>query len=102
MRVLVAFVIAVSVAACAGRSIPDAAPAPEVAATDEAPKTVDAGTLTANEQFCEMRSVTGSIMKKRVCRGRSAGVDEVVGQEQIRDTLQGMEHARTGSGMVIR
>jgi hypothetical protein len=102
MRVLIAVVIAVSVAACAGRSAPDAAPAPEVAATDESPKTVDANELTADEQFCEMRQVTGSMMKKRVCRGRSAGPDEVIGQEDIRDTLQGIEHARTGSGMVIR
>jgi hypothetical protein len=104
MRVLIAFLFAVSVAACAGRSAPDAAPAPapEVAATDEAPKTVDASELTANERYCEMRQVTGSIMKKRVCRGGSDGPDEVVGQEEIRDTLQGIEHARTGSGMVIR
>jgi hypothetical protein len=104
MRVLIALVIAVSVAACAGRSAPDAAPAPapEVAATDESPKTVDANELTANEQFCEMRQVTGSIMKKRVCRGRSAGPDEVVDQQEIRDVLQDIDSTHTTGGLVIR
>jgi hypothetical protein len=106
MRVLILFVTAVLVAACAGRSAPeDAVPAPAVAATGEVPtdvKTVEASELVANEQFCEMRIVTGSIRKQRVCWGRSAGPEEVAGQEQIRDTLQEIERQRSGGGLVIR
>jgi hypothetical protein len=106
MRVLILFVTAALVAGCAGQSTPEATPAPAVAATEEAPtevKTVDASTLTANEQFCEMRTVTGSIRKQRVCRGRNTGgPEEVVGQEQIRDALQDLEHNHATGQLIYR
>jgi hypothetical protein len=110
MRVLIVFMIALVVSACAGQSAPDTASAPAVAAapavattsdvqpaapTGEGPaevETVEANELVANEQFCTMRAVTGSIRKQRVCRGRNTGPEEVVDEAQIREVLRDMEH----------
>ena len=120
MRVLVLFVTASLVAGCAGRSAPDADPAPAVAATGEQAtggqatgeqptgeqptdvKTIQASSITGNEPTCTRRPVTGSIISKRVCQGQNTGVDEAVSDRQIRDTLQDLERTHTTGGLVIR
>jgi hypothetical protein len=105
MRALLVFLAATLIAGCAGRSAPDAAAAPPVAATGEPVtdvETVDASSLTGNEPACKRRPVTGSIIPQRVCQGRSAGPDEVVDEQEIRDTLQDLERTHTTGGLVIR
>jgi hypothetical protein len=121
MRVLILFVTAVVMAGCAGQSTPDASPAPVVAApapastapastaaasTAEVPvevETVEATELVSNEQFCTMRTVTGSIRKQRVCRGRNTtGVEEAVDQQEIQEVLRGIERNHATGDLMNR
>jgi hypothetical protein len=120
MRVLILFVTAVVIAGCAGQSTPDASPAPVVAApapastaaattaagaTAEVPaevETVEASELVSNEQFCTMRTVTGSIRKQRVCRPSSTGLIEADDEKEVDDTLREIERQHTIGGLVIR
>jgi hypothetical protein len=105
MRVVILFLTTVLVASCAGRSAPDAVTAPAIAATGEQPtdvKTVEAGSLTGNEPVCRRRPVTGSIRPQRICEGSSAGPEEVVGQEQIRDVLQDLERNHATGDLMRR
>jgi hypothetical protein len=115
MRVLILCLTAVLVAGCAGRSAPDevAAPAvatpavatPAVPATSELPtdaETIQASTLTGNEPVCKRRPVTGSIIWQRVCEGDSVGLEEAVGQEQIRNVFQGLERNHVTGDLIRR
>jgi hypothetical protein len=118
MRVLNLFLAAVAIAGCANQSTPDAAPGPAVlapastgdattaaGATAEVPaevETVEASEIVANEQFCKMRTVTGSIRKQRVCRGRNTGLIEAEDEKDVRDTLREIERQHTTGGMIIR
>ncbi|HEY7671325.1 MAG TPA: hypothetical protein VIC71_03835 [Gammaproteobacteria bacterium] len=107
MRVVVLLVTAIVVAGCAGRSAPDAVPAPAAAATGEEPaeaetETVQASTLVDDEQACKMRRVTGSIIPQRVCKDSDTGLIEADNEKEVRDTLQEIERQHTTGGLVIR